>query len=830
MDDRKESGLAGLGVLKSAILALAIVPLAAPLAISAEKANRKLPLGVEIRNPVKGSTQLVVPGAIIDLRQQLESTSPENDNSNNVRPIDIPTGKELSRELNLKAVSAFEADIKTEQEQQKSKQRPQQLGKAAVNTILQMEKQITSLQKATLRNLGITVEGGGVGNTYSVSVDEGVDVSQALQNVGSTIIDGRLITTRDKLLSNIVNNYESFAQISASTKQVPLFVDVSRSVQTPAQRRSFKASLKAAGAHHIEDVTSQTLLIRADLEDITAIAELSDVLAIDGGPLPFLPLAVIPSAEKVFKAIKLDKKQAFLFTEAAKEPTAKYDGSGTRIAIFDDGIDEMNMDFRSFDNFSLRIAPNRVELQQHGTTVAAIAAGNGANSTKDPTLPKYGTRGVAFRATLGDHPSYGLSYLTDPDDVSSSDVDDFITTFRGQIENAIRSEKSDVSNHSYIETLREYSRFSAKVDTFIAGVDENLIPTSLVARPQVWAAGNNGTELAESSTLTYGKRKGYYSIFTQAKNSISVGSVDVEANQAEISNEYVPSAFSSRGPTFDGRIKPDLVAPGCIETDRSYILSPVLSYQNYKNVGCGTSYAAPVVSGVIALMSQAMRLAGRDVFNVRPSSYKALLIHGAVDLKQAVPPPHSPEREPLVYGEGPDFVTGFGMLNAETSISLAESPNQWLEASITPTARSKTWCFTVPADAKKLRLTTAWDDPPNDQLVPANFATPLLRHDIDITARPLNGDNASVALPWVVAAPPGLTDLNAIDAGDPDPIGVANVQLATKGDDDVNTVEVIDVKLPKTGRWEVKATIDPANTNGFTQVFSLVADFPLSNC
>ena len=63
--------------------------------------------------------------------------------------------------------------------------------------------------------------------------------------------------------------------------------------------------------------------------------------------------------------------------------------------------------------------------------------------------------------------------------------------------------------------------------------------------------------------------------------------------------------FSSWGPTDDGRIKPDLVAPGCQVSDDFGVTST--TFAGGYSVNCRTSMSAPTVMDLAALLIQDFR-------------------------------------------------------------------------------------------------------------------------------------------------------------------------------------------------------------------------------
>jgi serine protease AprX len=133
----------------------------------------------------------------------------------------------------------------------------------------------------------------------------------------------------------------------------------------------------------------------------------------------------------------------------------------------------------------------------------------------------------------------------------------------------------------------------------------------------VAAAGNQGqARFTAADGMSFGE--GYRSVsITDPGNADAV--ITVGATHREQPHTYGVSYFSSRGPTGDGRLKPDLVAPG------EKIVGPVPG-AGLKTLD-GTSQAAPHVSGAAALL-----LARHPELVGDPARVKELLCATATDL------------------------------------------------------------------------------------------------------------------------------------------------------------------------------------------------------
>jgi hypothetical protein len=125
------------------------------------------------------------------------------------------------------------------------------------------------------------------------------------------------------------------------------------------------------------------------------------------------------------------------------------------------------------------------------------------------------------------------------------------------------------------------------------------------------------------------------------------------------------AAFSGRGPTADGRVKPDLVAPGTMVSSTlthlpDYMGDFTPDFTTYPDaIDGGTSYAAPLVTGAAGLVEQYYH----DFYGINPSAalVKATLINGAANIGSPRQEGNlMPSLKPMLR---PDFHQGWGRLD-----------------------------------------------------------------------------------------------------------------------------------------------------------------------
>ncbi|MGE0041540.1 MAG: S8 family peptidase, partial [Vicinamibacterales bacterium] len=288
-------------------------------------------------------------------------------------------------------------------------------------------------------------------------------------------------------------------------------------------------------------------------------------------------------------------------------------GYGIGIAVIDSGIAPMPglvERISAFYDFTGGTAVSRTPIDPygHGTHVAGVAAGEfGAEMT-----------GVASGARL-----VGLRVLDNKGNGSTSSVIDAVDfAVANRVALGI-----DIINLSLGHPVYE----PAATDPLVQAV-ERAVRAGIVV---VTSAGNLGMN-PDTGEVGYG---GVMSP-GNAPSAITVGAAN-DAGTVIRSDDRV-ERFSSRGPSwFDGHAKPDLVAPGVGIISASAPGSLLGSKKELKvKEGkktflqlSGTSMAAPVVSGVAALVIKSNRNAcGPTCPTLTPAAVKAILQYTATPL------------------------------------------------------------------------------------------------------------------------------------------------------------------------------------------------------
>lgn len=222
-----------------------------------------------------------------------------------------------------------------------------------------------------------------------------------------------------------------------------------------------------------------------------------------------------------------------------------------------------------------------------------------------------------------------------------------------------------------------------------------------------------------------------------AKNVITVGAVEDIPWGAEQADDVVMTDFSSWGPVDDGRIKPDLVANG------TALMSAKSGSDTAYGASSGTSQAAPVVTGAVALLQELWQ---REFPGNLPlsSTIKALLLHSADEAGSA---------------PGPDYRFGWGHLNAErAALHLKQAADA--DRILAPVRPYPAWVFEGSITAGQileyqlpltegmpLRATLAWTDPAAEvRALALDDPTAHLVHDLDLLVEQDGVDH----LPWVL--------------------------------------------------------------------------------
>jgi len=388
-------------------------------------------------------------------------------------------------------------------------------------------------------------------------------------------------------------------------------------------------------------------------------------------------------------------------------------GEGQIIAIADTGLDtgkndgSMHLDFqgRILSLLDLAYDPTNVcqglnnpdDKRGHGTHVAGSAVGNGRQSGSDPATHYYPLGSYAgaapearlvFQAIGCDQSGIGLGVPVPKSTML------FLPAYQ---------QGARVHSNSYGGlTDGGYYASDKDADSFVNQYKEMVL---------VFAAGNSGS--------------GPMTTANNLKNGINVGGVQRDQPNSQV---------YSRGPTKDGRFKPDILTPAIdlLSPTNEGIISTKSSVQQPYPIGCkdwpqspyycgmaGTSMATPNAAGSVALLREYL-IKKRNMPTPSAALVKALYLNGGESLGNSLPSTD--------YGWGRANLTRTLVADSQVYYDLATYD---IRTGLS-TGQKRTFTLAV-KPRKPLRLTLVWTDKEGCSDISCPPATnPRLVNDLDL--------------------------------------------------------------------------------------------------
>ncbi|MFI8835037.1 S8 family serine peptidase [Streptomyces afghaniensis] len=409
-------------------------------------------------------------------------------------------------------------------------------------------------------------------------------------------------------------------------------------------------------------------------------------------------------------------------------------GEGQIVAVADTGFD-LGSTTNVHSAFTGRVArlyalgrPTRADDPDgHGTHVAGSVLGDATSAAMGGAV-----QGTAPRATLV------LQSLLDRRGKLGGIPVDLRDLFTPPYDN----DGARVHTNSWgsVQPGLPYDRSSFEIDDMVWNNQDLVI---------CFAAGNDGNDRDRDGRVNLGD----VGSEGAAKNGITVGASEsgrpgIRSTYGQLWSRDFPvnpirddrqadnpdgmAAFSNRGPTREGRIKPDVVGPG---TSILSALSRAASSLPGDPFGAsadpkfcflsGTSMATPLVAGCVAVLRETLVKNGTP----RPSAalIKAMLINGTVKLLG--------QYSPSEAGPSPNNNSGFGRVDLSRSVVLPgdDARAGFHEGGPLDQGEQKLLRIRIPerdgGPEPTFKVTLVWTDPPGA----------ALQNDLDLVVQATDG-------------------------------------------------------------------------------------------
>jgi outer membrane protein assembly factor BamB len=389
-------------------------------------------------------------------------------------------------------------------------------------------------------------------------------------------------------------------------------------------------------------------------------------------------------------------------------------GTGQTVTLGDTGIDYQHSAFR--DPANNTPGPNHRKVTayyvpsdaggdhsdegiDHGTHTSATVAGD------DGTWHVYDGDPFGSNGSAGPHDGQAFDAKIQMQDISTDGDYVYPPTNIADMYSEAASRGSYIHSNSWGSTGASYIAEAAATDQFIWDNQDFLV---------LYAAANPGSY------------PGGINSFSTAKNVISVGAT----LNGVMSNDM--ASFSGRGPASDGRIKPDVTAPG-VE-----IWSAQGGTSNSYWQLSGTSMATPCVAGSAALVRQyfmdGFYPTGSKVsvngFTPSAALIKAALINSADEMSGT----GAYENGQYFY---PNDNQGWGRIDLSNALYFSGDSRGLVavdHSSGLSTGTSVTYQLAIGSGNQPVEITLVWSDYPGVAL-----SDPNLVNDLDLTVRAPDG-------------------------------------------------------------------------------------------